>query len=89
MHQRHKQLGRSPHRGQVDDGGVGRCPSEQVDYPLMAGEHEYLVGAGELDEGGGGTPRALKVEVHEDLVDDDRKPFSLFAHALDESEPER
>ena len=24
MHQRHKQLGRSPHRGQVDDGGVGR-----------------------------------------------------------------
>ena len=93
MHQsqwvRRPLLRRGSHRGEVDDGGVRRSLFEQVDDPLVAGKDEHLVGAGELDKGGGGTPRALEVEVHEHLVDDDRQPFRFFTHALDEAEAER
>ena len=79
----------SLHRGQVDESGVGDDFLEKVDHPLVTGEDEDLIGAGELDEGGGGAPGALEVEVNQDFVDDNGQAFGLFAHALDETEAKR
>ena len=77
-------LRRGLHRGQVDKGGVGRGLFEQIDDPLVAGQDKHLVRAGKIDEGGGGTPGAFEIEVHEHLVDDDWQALRFFTHALNE-----
>ena len=51
----------------------------------MAGEDEHLVSLGELDEGCGGTLRALRIEVHEDVIDDHWETGGTGAELTDEA----
>ena len=62
--------------------------SEQFDNRRVAGEDQHLVGARKLGEGHGGAKRAVRIEIHENLVNDHRQRLRTLSQFTNQPEPE-